>query len=188
VRTHLPRVMLLFAASIVPCNAGVMRAQALPTLAPTPQVRGVRNLRVFDANKKFVGTVLSVPYGAGESATVAIRVRGYIVVFDVDKNGFIADTLGPLLFQSSDCSGTPYVPSTFPAALVQPKAVVGPPGKTVYIPDPNGDPTQRITIQSDSTGSGDCKPAQCGDPCTGFVPALPLLDLDTVYTPPFSVR
>lgn len=104
----------------------------------------------------------------------------------LDKTGFLY--AGELFFSSDDCSGTPYTTPPDPSTdLILPTLVMLP-GKTIYVPDPNA-VAKSVALQSIQEKDNPCEPTSCGgNVCPHLVPAIPLVDLDTYFTPPFTVR
>ena len=142
-------------------------------------------LVLYDANDKKVGAVVDV---AGLTIPVVIfRANEHVFALEAIRNRLLGRQ--GLLFSSTDCSGAPLF--DFEAGGVQgfdvsllPTTAIGPPGSTVYIPDPNA-VAQSVLTQSFLDQVGECI-------ADGFmrtvVPALPIVDLDTQFTPPFSVK
>ena len=133
---------------------------------------------VLDALGAEVGRVLDVINS--ETLTIPLRVSGHTIMLFANKEGFFRNDQFPL-FESSDCSGTPLMRKPTPSLFST--VTVGSPGHTVYLPDPDAS-FQNILIKSV------LKPNGCDLqlPLRTFlvVPAIPLVDLDTLFTPPFE--
>ena len=103
-------------------------------------------------------------------------------VFQVSVNHLDGFTLGGTLhFTSNDCSGIPYLEVV---SRLFSSAAVAAPNQTLYATDSNDTP-QNLTIFSTLT-NGDCDVP--GGTDTLVREALPLVDLSTVFTPPFSLQ
>jgi len=132
---------------------------------------------VLDALGAEVGRVMDV--SGNEFARVPLRVSGHTFTLIVTKEGFFRDN-GVPVFESSDCSGTPLMPVGTPSVF--PTVIVGSPGHTAYLPDPIAIP-QNFPVESILRPDG-CDPITTG--IDNAVPAIPLVDLDTLFTPPFE--
>ncbi|HEV8717356.1 MAG TPA: hypothetical protein VGX03_31615 [Candidatus Binatia bacterium] len=166
-------------------------------------------LTVVDARGKKVGKVFGVTgsflvrrfFGvvpAPSGVLVAFQVKGHPpFMVGVVADRFIGNS--PVVFASTDCSGTPFLPDSTPIlvgadlssdavgtgdALLPPVAVASP-GQTVYLPDPVA-PSQRI-VEGSLLINGTCSPVSGSSP-TDVHPALALIDLERVFTPPFRLR
>lgn len=84
--------------------------------------------------------------------------------------------------------GTPFITAQdFLQHTPFPIDAVSNPGNTIYIQAPNSTP-QLLTFDSFRQRGGDCRPgSETGQPVM-TVPAIPLIDLDTLFTPSLSVR
>jgi len=100
------------------------------------------------------------------------------------------------LWESTDCTGVAYLsvntslsgPSNHYIPSSSPAIAVGPPGSTVYVE--NGPPVLK-TFHSNSVGARATSACVDLDPFplyTVSVPARPLVDMNTLYKPPFTVR
>jgi hypothetical protein len=140
---------------------------------------------VKDANEETVGDVVEV--GNLDSAKISFRMNEHILLLEAGPSR-ITGLHGELLFASIDCSGTPLV-STGDEKKFWPITVTVPRGKTVYVEDLNAG-TQPILVQSHrlATGTGNCEPYPGGATSFNVAPAFPLVDLDTLFTPPFHVE
>lgn len=158
---------------------------SLVTVAPARPIRPVQ-LNAYDANGLKIGRILDVSGQSGSvfsEARVAVRVSGITIVLQVRR-----DTLGGygrgLVFESADCTGTPYLLPE-PESMLQPVTTVVPRGRTVYAPQP-GASERLITTQSGMTASQGCLPSNALN--VKVIPAVPLIDLSTLFTAPFSIR
>lgn len=141
-------------------------------------------LTVFDGKGNRVGNVISLQ---SPGAVVAFKMGKHSFALRVFRSGF-SGTAGSVLFESPDCSGTPFLGFSADEGEVLPAVAVARPGNTLYVADPASFP-RTITVQSripDLPGSSCTRE----DPTVAIeaIPAVPLLDLDTRFTPPFSVR
>jgi hypothetical protein len=156
-------------------------------------LRSPHLLGVFDAKGKLVGNVLGV-------ATPVSPVQSVVVAYRVGDNVFIAiqvfrdhfeGTLRTLLFESPDCSGTPFVITADQAQTLMLVTVVAIPGSTVYRADRKAIP-RTITVGSEMQADGTCTIPKDpdGNPVIqpDAVSAIPFVDLSQVFTPPFTVR
>lgn len=166
-------------------------------LAQRPSVKPVSQVVVVDSKGKIAGhgmgglspdfvRLWSVGDSFPFAPTVLLKVGEYLVALQVARNYFFADVV---YFDSANCQGTVWL-LAHPYSHVEPilpQVATGPPGNTVYVPEPNAAPRQVALKSYINNRGGDCVPMS-------FVtqrPAIPgqqLIDLDTVFTPPFSVR
>lgn len=154
-----------------------------------------QTLRVFDANGKKVGEVIAVPSPGGPVVT-ALKVGARRFPLWVYQAGFAGDdgTTGfgaagtRVYFETSDCSGTAFA---VPGSIL-PHIVVARPGRTVYFADSAEAPQPIIWLSFLPETSQGQDPGACssegGPQMINAVPAIPLIDLDTQFTPPLSVR
>jgi hypothetical protein len=148
---------------------------------------------VVDTNGKEIGPVFSVSE-TFQWPVILLTVSGFKFLVRVVSNGGLdgfsagrnaeggEDTL---LFESVNCTRTPYMyPSGNNIMLV---VVVSGPGSTVYRPD-----NAEVTIMTNSLllgnrrPGGDCVQASQGP--DSVARAIPVIDLNTRFTPPFQVR
>ena len=129
----------------------------------------------MDSKGKIVGSVAGA---LGFSTTVLLKIEDRLIPVALLKNSYLRAS--SLFFELPNCQGTAWIIPT-PDTLVT-NAMVRPPGNTIYIAEEDVVPVQ-ITIASlfgticqSSSGKVEA------------VPAVPVIDLDTVFTPPFSVR
>ncbi len=127
--------------------------------------------------------------GRGMIPIVLFRIAGQSFALFVSEFGFAGNVLKDIVFELPACSGTPLV--SRPADGVLPEVVIAQPGNTVYIPDRATMP-RVITVQSRLPGATIARvPGPCSNPLNQFlevVPAIPLIDLETVFTRPFHAR
>jgi hypothetical protein len=171
---------------IVGTLAAVGAVFLVTALAQSP--RPTQQLVVYDGRGKRVGIVS----GGGENPLrplVPFQIDGVPFMLYVSRDGFSQDEV---VWQSADCTGTPYVWVAGPGYTYKPSSTpavaVGPPGNTVYVE--SGSPVT-MTFHSYSIGApGD-------SPCSSYgalsvihqaAPARALVDMNTFYTPPFTVR
>ena len=178
-------VMLVLSCTLSVVFQFVGLAHARPPQGPLQQVN---NLIVVDSAEKKVGNVLDLVYFS--LPEIVFSVKGYppfaLTVFPDRLAGPNA-----LLFASSDCSGTPYMLIISSGFFVDtlPVVATGPPGHTVYIADTSS-PVQQISPNSEvvETQSFDCQTVDFGGGTDAVFPAIPLIDLNTKFMPPFQVR
>jgi hypothetical protein len=148
---------------------------------------------VVDANGKQVGTVVDARL---REVTIALSVNGRRVLLDVisaDGAEYSpgAGALppfrgGPLLsFESRDCSGPPLL-FEHPNRLLD-LGGIAPPGLTLYVPAiPRAAPA---TFAFGSyAGFAGCQAALYPYASDSLVPAVAVVDLLTLFTPPFRLR
>jgi hypothetical protein len=148
--------------------------------AKQPVLTSRASLMVVDADGVQVGRVLSVETS---------EVLDILVAFEFDHQPFVlrvfshrlGGTESRLYFQSSNCSGVPLV--AWHGSLVLPSAVV-PPGNTLYLTEP-GAIAERVVGGYVLDGNGGCGPTSDE---VFALPARVIIDLDTLFTPPFSIR
>jgi hypothetical protein len=166
---------------------------ATPWAYADAPLRSPHLLGVFDAKGRLVGNVLGVatPVNPVQSVVIAYRVGDNIfIALQVFRDHF-EGTTRTLLFESPDCSGTPFVITADQAQALMPVTVVAVPGSTVYRADRKAIP-RTITVGSEMQADGTCTVP--GGPDDGpviqpdAVPAIPFVDLSQVFTPPFTVR
>jgi hypothetical protein len=150
-------------------------------------------LVVVDANGKQVGTVVG---SRATQVTIALGVNGRHVLlavnWAVDAPIFPGTTLlvppiqgaELLRFESRDCSGQPFVLSS--ANELLDLGAVAPPGMTLYLPEvPSAAP---VEIVAGSTASvAGCRVSEYLFLDRSYVPAVAVVDLRTLFTPPFRL-
>jgi hypothetical protein len=149
-----------------------------------PRLKNNKTLTVIDANHKTVGQI--GPFqGVCASNAVSYQVGGRIFSVGVDKTGFPkCPILTTSFFESTDCSGTPFV-QVFISALVE-ISRVGEPGSTVYLPDLDNIQQNFLSHSQTNLFGGGCSIFDNNLP--NAAPEIPIIDLDTVFTPPFKVQ
>jgi hypothetical protein len=151
-------------------------------------------LVVVDANGKQVGTVVGSRL---TQVTIALSVNGrhalLHVASAVESPVFPGTTLlvppiqgaRLLRFESRDCSGPPFLLSS--ANELLDLAAVASPGMTLYLPVvPRAAPT-RIVWNSYREDTGGCHTMEQPMLSDAHVPAAAIVDLLTLFTPPFRV-
>lgn len=157
-------------------------------------VKPVGHVTVVDSRGKTVGAALggvglitvASARGTQIHPTVLLRVGDRLAAVNIDRQGFFG---GTLFFQSTDCSGTAWFPTPplggRPSLL--PQTSVGPPGQTLYMEAAGAIP-QTVTLNS-RVGEGFSCTATFFSPITvSAVTAQPLVNLETEFTPPLSLR
>jgi hypothetical protein len=156
-------------------------------------VRAVEQPVVVEAHGAPLGGIVALN---GPAATVLINVGGGLFSLNVLPNQLLG-TGGPLYFTSNNCAGTPYI--TFQQPGLSTPSVLAAPGNSLYAAVPNAfpSPITPLSLLLPSIPGG--PPATCvpilppppptpPPPPVFAVPALRLVDLNTVFTPPFSIR
>ena len=150
-------------------------------------------LVVVDANGKQVGTVVGSKVSR---VTIALSVNGRHVLLDVDSAVDTPVFPGTTLlvppikgadlvrFESRDCSGQPFLLSS--ANELLDLGAVAPPGMTLYLPAVPGAAPRQIAWSS-YWGTGGCRTQEQPILSDGEVPAVAIVDLLTLFTPPFRV-
>jgi hypothetical protein len=179
----------------------------LLALLPLDALAGGRRdeIAVVDANGRQVGTVVGARIA---DVTIALSVNGRQALLDVvSANSTVYPGLGALLpiqgaeagllltFESRDCSGAPFLYQ--PPERLFDWAAVAPPGMTLYLPETEGMAPRTIMPGSSLEAVGGCLTSLT--PITGFddpseppttayfVPAAAIVDLLTLFTPPFRL-
>jgi hypothetical protein len=141
---------------------------------------------VVDADGKHVGTVVEARL---RDVTIALSVNGRRVLLDVispvrtEDSPFRGAAL--LAFESPDCSGPAFL-FEHPDRLADAGAVA-PPGLTLYLPAVPGAAPTKITWGSYAGASG-CQALEQPYVAGTFVPAVAVVDLLTLFTPPLRVK
>ncbi|OFW39914.1 MAG: hypothetical protein A3J28_05275 [Acidobacteria bacterium RIFCSPLOWO2_12_FULL_60_22] len=159
-----------------------------PVFGQRATVKPVVQVTVVDSKGKIVGHTLG---GVGLNfvrfvndpfePTVLLKVNERLIALHVAKNYFFQSQL---LFESENCLGNFWVSASFDEDSLLPLVAVGPPGNTLYLSQPNA-ASRRIALKSLFI-AGKCIPNFSSN--IEAIPAEPLIDLDTVFTPPFSLR
>ncbi len=168
----------------------------LPFSAPGEPLR-VKNLRVFDARGKRVGEVMAAGVTSLASVMVPLRAQGYVFALEVFPDrfssfGLIGTQNEFVFFEKENCLGNPFLSVPF-GSFMLPVVAVAPPGSTVYLADPEGVPRtvpvkSRLSASTATNPGGICENLGGGFFVGRGVLALPLVDLDEHFTPPFRVR
>ncbi len=152
--------------------------------AQPPTIRAVEKLIVVDANGKKVAPVVQDFSGLQQ---ILLQVKGFLP-FDLTVFSERLTGVTNLLFTTNDCSGQAFVEHNLAVGIFVelPAAATGLPGNTIYIPDPNSTPTM-VTYNSHR----DDQNSQCindGPTEDTLVPAIPVIDLETIFTPPYHLE
>jgi len=145
-------------------------------------------LTVFDSTSKKVGDVIS--FLTIGQALVAFNVNNLSVVMDVRRDVLNGTISGAVYFESTDCSGTPFLSNNHISNLFVPTGIGGPGSSTLYLAT---GPLQTITAHASWTRQGDnATPWPCeniGGVTGQFFPAVAIMsDLDSQFTPPFIAQ
>jgi hypothetical protein len=152
-----------------------------------------RGIAVVDANGKHVGTVVEA---RPRDVTIALTVNGRRVLLDVISA--VSTPYSPggaalvppfrgaglLAFESRDCSGPPFL-YEHPDRLLD-AGGVAPPGLTLYLPAVPGAVPVTITWGS-YAGIAGCQAVEHPYLAGSFLPAVAVVDLLTLFTPPFRL-
>src|SRR5262245_4809039 len=104
------RSRVIFVGTAALLLSGVVAALALSAASTA---RPVKSLEVRDANGRLVGPVDHVDAG-GSATIVVIQVRGLPVPLAIERarlNGFGRTVQETLMFESTDCTGQPFITS-----------------------------------------------------------------------------
>ena len=162
-------------------------------LLPLDALAGSRRdtIAVVDTHGTQVGTVVGA---RSDRVTIALGVNGRHALLEVvSAMSLLYPGVGAalpiqgdgfLIFDGGDCSGATFLRQ--PPNRLFDRAVVGPPGLTLYLPETPGAVPRTIPIGSFVDYFQTC---QTSDPATGFdlVPAVAIVDLLTLFTPPFRL-
>ncbi len=145
-----------------------------------------RRVVVVDANGRQVGTVVEARV---RDVTIALSVNGRRVLLDAISS--VSTQYYPpfrgatfVAFESRDCSGPPFLFENSDRLLDA--GAVASPGMTLYLPAvPEAAP---VTIVSGSSaGVAGCQAVEHPLLERSWVPAVAVVDLLTLFTPPFRV-
>jgi hypothetical protein len=151
-------------------------------------------LVVVDANGKQVGTVVGAMIN---QVTIALSVNGRSVLLEVTlavesqefpNAGSLLSPIrgvGSLRFESRDCTGPPFL--SRPANRLLDWGAIAPPGLTLYLPEASGAVPRRIAANSHRSYR-DCWTLEYPTVSGPYVPAVAIVDLLTLFTPPFRVE
>jgi len=170
--------------------------------AQPSRVKPVQQVTIEDSKGKTVGRALS---GGGFQkavlenpntiapfinirTTVLLQVDENVVPVAVGKDAFYGGF--GVWYESENCVGTPWVwvgqnppPNLADPPSLLPRVAVAPPGQTIYIVVPNAE-AKVLTFKSANL-LGSCTSASADFEA---LPTQPLIDLLTVFTPPFRLR
>jgi hypothetical protein len=179
---RLPRIVA------IACLMTSIIAPAAFTASQEP-LKSLSSLEVVDAHEQKVAAV----FGLFQSSSGPSAFSRAVVVFEVDKqpfvvivsvNAFLGTVSGPF-FQSSNCSGPPLI-ADVPQSIIAQSAISAP-GHTVYVTEPDATPQRFDSFQGTFLAQdGTCQPTGGGG--ITLLAARAVVDLDTLFTPPFSVR
>jgi len=156
-------------------------------------LRSVDNLKVIDANNNLVGFVIAPggkPGGWSVGSTVAFVLGQDLFLVDLTPNNFIRTKSG-LLFPTTDCTGTAHFidrqqalesnGSPIPGTLVMNDG-------TVFVVD-SGNPPSPVTITYRSAFYSQlCQLFELEQAPLPALRARMLLNLDSLFRPPFRLR
>jgi len=142
-------------------------------------------LAVFDDNGTKVGNVTPFDFSAGGSLSVAFIFDDQVFPIAVDADRIRGS--GPNgFYQSVDCTGPFFISINPTLSPIFTSTNVAPPGHTLYIPDITAIPQTLIINSFLRTRNGDCISGIRTD--SNMVPAVAVVDLDTLFDGPFSAR
>jgi hypothetical protein len=172
----------LIAVMMFPLPSGAVQQGGQDDRPPGGHI--VENATIVDVNGVEVGPLIGDP----RSPYVILRAHDRIFSVPIRTEGFGSDHL--LLFALPDCAGPPFRNANTVRTRLVPPAVIYAPGSTIYLDDASGLVQSMI---SRSHGLGFIPPGkpQCVNQLIDVVdavPAVPIIDLDTLFTPPFSIR
>ncbi len=156
---------------------------------PVPATRGqtfqpIDQLSVVDANGKAVGKLVDLYKGSAGTAIVALKANDFIFTVFIHRDTF---ETADLCFESADCSGPAVSCDCLDPPLIgAAAAVVSSPGNTLYAPAAGAAPRQ-VMLQSTRSADGTCQGLSGGFACDVALPIQPLIDLNTLFTPPFRL-
>lgn len=162
--------------SLVSLAILLLVASTLIALQTSPDARpSGRDLIVIDSTGNNLGPVIGVTFDGG--TTVAFPFHGKPLPILVGRNSF--PQVNPLNFATTDCTGQPFQVVNGPFLTT---TVLGT-KNTLFVE--NG-PVQSITVQSQlGPFSSGC--SQTSFALSPAVPMKPVIDLNQLFTPPFSV-
>ena len=180
------RLSALTAALVLVAGGSLTLIAGAGGASAPPRVVGTDGLAVYDSRGKLVGAVFDLQ---GTQPTVALKVGGGIATFTVDPNLLAAtgNTHGAqLLYESADCTGQPFAPFG-PGALTGAGGILGAPlvlnGTKLY--EPSGEERELIVNSALNQEGVFCEQITFSHT---DVPLQEVVDLATVFRPPFSVR
>jgi len=162
------------------------------------QEHASQDLEVVDALGEVVGKIISIEEtgGAPTVVFVAFRVDNFTFVLrlfndkfkgSIDRVGGVGPSSQGVAFDTDNCTGTPFIAFNSSAAhnSLLPTTQVTGPGNIVYTPQP-GAASQLPTLRSIRRENGDCDPIVLDT--TRVVPALVIVNMNTLYQFPFTLR
>jgi hypothetical protein len=173
----------------------ILLTQTSPAL-DNQSVRPVEQPVVVDAHGGPLGSVVALN---GPAATVLIDVGGGVFSLNVLPTQ-LQGTGGSLYFTTSNCTGTPYIMFQ-PPALSTP-SVLAAPGNSLYTAVPNATPLPITALSTLPPSIPGGPPSSCFTFPTTAPPGAPppppppqvfaiaafrLVDLNTVFAPPFRI-
>ncbi len=174
---------------------GVLLFATLPVIHASGDGNAYSGFTVYDARNTRVGTVIDLE-GADSWRTYArvlTQVNGHLLTVLVSHQQFASDFGAWLIFESGDCSGPAFagvngLPSD---VAITPVTVVAEPGSRAYVVDLAA---RRELIAYRSVRGAKSFDTDLGCQAVGFpaqaygIPAVPVVDLDGLFGPPFTVR
>jgi hypothetical protein len=161
-------------------------------------VRPVQQPVVVDADGDTVGGVVGLN---GPVATVLINFGGGLFSLTVLPSQLLG-TGGPLYFTTPNCMGTPYI--TFQPPGLSTPSVLAAPGNSLYAAVTNATPLLILALSVLAPSIPGGPPSSCQSltpppppppappppppPQVFAIAAMRLVDLNTVFTAPFSIR
>src|SRR4029434_3592779 len=137
-----------------------------------------------------IGLDESSPYKS--FSVVPFTVASHVFMLRVYRQNMVGHDLSGVYFESPNCSGQPFMADPDPINTLLPVVIVAQPGSTVYLPDPTDSIREVSAWSMFPTATPQNPPDSCVTFTSPIVPngrrALPLLDLNTLFTPPFSVH
>ena len=146
------------------------------------------NVEVVDAHGSIVGKVVGISRGEESIllAHVAVSINQQVFVLSARRDRLHGpDAHATVHFESNDCSGTPYLNDSLfnPLSLI-PYVAVTAPGSTLSVAQGT---VQTIAAMSSISVGGACNSFSTPSVMQA-VPGTVLVDLDTLFTPPFTLR
>jgi hypothetical protein len=164
-------------------------------IEPSDLGLGRSSFAVYDANDTKVGELIGSTDRTLQPAEVLFRIDGHSFVLSVFADRF-AGTSDRVYFEGDNCVGRSFLFLSSTLSQVRPTLLpliaVAPPGSTVYLAENHG-PAQTfhynstLTASSLSTAGGVCDSPGGNNPINARQ-ATPLVDLDTMFTPPFRIQ
>ena len=148
-----------------------------------PGPSGGAGMMVVDSADRVVGSVIGFTFDGPQRIlpNVVLQKDGLLVGLTVGPGG-LEGSGGSLFFDQAGCQGQAYLSGPFDTLILP--GTIEVPDQTLYVPDLSATPGL-VTVRS-FLQIGTCFTFQF-DLLTA-VPAIPLVDLGTLYTPPFSTK